>query len=72
MATRVWDSMKANDSQECRNCHSFESMDFAKQSRRSREKMQPVALSGKKTCIECHQGIAHKLPKTAADDEGDD
>lgn len=72
MATRVWDSMKATDSRECRNCHSYDSMDFSKQSRRSREKMEPAAKTGKKTCIECHQGIAHKLPKNADDDEGDD
>lgn len=72
MATRVWDQMKATDSRECRNCHSFEAMDFDKQNRRAREKMKPVALTGKKTCIECHQGIAHKLPKSEIDDEGDD
>jgi len=70
LAERVWASMKASDSRECRNCHSYENMDFHKQSRRSAEKMQEGIKEGK-TCIECHQGIAHKLP-AGLDDEDDD
>lgn len=70
LAERVWASMKANDSRECRNCHSYENMDFHKQSRRSAEKMQEGIKDGK-TCIECHKGIAHKLP-AGLDDEDDD
>ncbi|VEI48504.1 nitrate/TMAO reductase, membrane-bound tetraheme cytochrome c subunit [Actinobacillus equuli] len=31
MAEREWARMKANDSQECRNCHNFEDMDFTQQ-----------------------------------------
>ncbi|HRK24179.1 MAG TPA: NapC/NirT family cytochrome c [Beijerinckiaceae bacterium] len=61
MATRVWASMKANDSRECRNCHSYETMAFHKQSARAREKMEPAVKSGE-TCIDCHKGVAHKLP----------
>ncbi len=72
LATHVWDSMKKTDSRECRNCHSFEAMNFEHQRARSREKMQPVALgtdlSGGSTCIDCHKGIAHKLPKVERDD----
>ncbi len=72
LATHVWDSMKATDSRECRNCHSFDAMAFDHQRARSREKMQPVAmgtdLSGGTTCIDCHKGIAHKLPKVVRDD----
>ncbi len=33
MAMREWERMKANDSQECRNCHNFEDMDFTQQKR---------------------------------------
>ena len=62
LAESVWAGMKATDSRECRNCHSWEAMDFHKQSPRSREKMEPGLKEGK-TCIECHQGIAHALPK---------
>ncbi|PKP69243.1 MAG: Denitrification system component NirT [Alphaproteobacteria bacterium HGW-Alphaproteobacteria-4] len=72
MATRVWATMKATDSRECRNCHSFESMDFEHQRQRSREKMEPVALGlpspDGTTCIDCHTGIAHKLPLVERDD----
>ncbi len=68
MAERVWASMMASDSRECRNCHSYAAMDFHKQTRRAAEKMRP-ALDEGKTCIECHKGIAHKLP---ADYDPDD
>lgn len=72
LATHVWDSMKATDSRECRNCHSWDAMAFEHQRARSREKMEPVALgtdlSQGSTCIDCHRGIAHKLPKVERDD----
>ncbi len=72
LATHVWETMQANDSRECRNCHSFEAMAFEHQRRRSREKMEPVALgtdfSQGKTCIDCHRGIAHNLPVVERDD----
>ena len=62
MASREWERMKDNDSQECRNCHNFEYMDLTTQ--------KPVAASihneaedEGKTCIDCHKGIAHQLPK---------
>jgi nitrate/TMAO reductase-like tetraheme cytochrome c subunit len=61
LAQHVWDAMKANDSRECRNCHSFDAMDFHKQRARSREKMEGAAAKGE-TCIDCHKGIAHRLP----------
>lgn len=61
LAENVWASMKASDSRECRNCHSYDAMDFHKQSRRAREKMREGLEKGK-TCIDCHKGIAHKLP----------
>jgi cytochrome c-type protein NapC len=72
LAIHVWDAMKAADSRECRNCHSFEAMSFEHQRQRSREKMEPVAngsnLSEGSTCIDCHKGIAHKMPKIIRDD----
>ena len=33
MANQVWDKMRASDSRECRECHSFEHMDFDEQDR---------------------------------------
>ena len=67
-AQNVWASMEASDSHECRNCHTYHAMDFKKQSRRGREKMQKAMEKGK-TCIECHKGIAHKLPKGMEDED---
>jgi len=61
LAARVWESMVASDSHECRNCHSYAAMDFHKQTARGREKMEEAMQKGV-TCIECHKGIAHKLP----------
>lgn len=62
LAEHVWATMKANDSHECRNCHSWDAMDPHKQTARAQEKMAEGRKQGK-TCIECHQGIAHTLPK---------
>ncbi len=67
MAERVWASMEASDSRECRNCHSYHAMDFKKQQRRSRDKMQPAFKKGQ-TCIECHNGIDHSLTQDYEDD----
>ncbi len=72
LAERVWEKMIATDSRECRNCHSYESMDFHKQERRSAEKMQKVIEKKTgETCIECHKGIAHKLPEGYDEDDDD-
>ncbi len=68
MAERVWASMVASDSRECRNCHSFEAMNIMLQQRRPRAK-HPEAMKAGKTCIECHKGIAHALPETDDDDD---
>jgi len=68
MAERVWAEMKANNSQECRNCHTYDAMEWDKQRRRSSEKMQEGLKKGQ-TCIECHQGIAHKRPVSEDDDD---
>ncbi len=59
MAKRVWERMKERDSKECRNCHSFETMDPEKQKDRSVVKHEGAIEDGK-TCIDCHKGIAHK------------
>lgn len=61
LASREWRRMKKTDSLECRNCHSFESMDYTMQSRRA----SPQHIAGfdeGKTCIDCHKGIAHHMP----------
>ncbi len=62
LAEREWARFKANDSLECRNCHSEKSMDFTRQSKRASEAHQRFLVSGERTCIDCHKGIAHELP----------
>jgi cytochrome c-type protein NapC len=62
LAERESVRMKANDSLECRNCHSADSMDVAKQNPRAATAHQTSLFTGEKTCIDCHKGIAHKLP----------
>jgi cytochrome c-type protein NapC len=61
LASSEWARMKRADSRECRNCHNFQSMDFAEQNTRSGREHQ-VAMDTNQTCIDCHQGIAHALP----------
>jgi cytochrome c-type protein NapC len=61
LAQHEWDRMKKNDSRECRNCHNFAYFDYAEQNRRSSNAHQ-AGFSGGLTCIDCHKGIAHKLP----------
>lgn len=62
LAEREWARMKANDSLECRNCHTLQSMDPEKQKPRAR-KSHELAVKNKETCIDCHKGIAHHKPK---------
>lgn len=59
LAQRVWASMEATDSRECRNCHSMAGMDLEKQKPRARAQHVSAEEEGE-TCIDCHKGIAHK------------
>jgi len=61
LAKEVWKTMKDTDSRECRNCHSFDAMDFQHQKPDAAKRMQQGLKDGQ-TCIDCHKGIAHKLP----------
>lgn len=69
LATNVWKVMEETDSRECRNCHSFEYMDFPSQEKRSRNSHDKAMTDGK-TCINCHKGIAHELPAGATVEGG--
>ena len=62
LADREWQRMKNSDSQECRNCHDFDFMDFSEQGRRSVAQHSTALASGDKTCVDCHKGVAHRLP----------
>ena len=67
LARSVWHTMKSTDSRECRNCHDFESMDYARQGRRAVDNHTRGFDAGK-TCIDCHKGIAHRLPAMYEED----
>jgi cytochrome c-type protein NapC len=62
MANSEWARMKASDSRECRNCHSFEAMRKTADTLPVYEKHMQAKEQGK-TCIECHKGVAHMLPR---------
>ena len=62
LAQHEWARLQANNSLECRNCHNVNSMDFTRQSKRAAEMHSTLLARGEKTCIDCHKGIAHRLP----------
>jgi len=66
LATHEWDRMKASGSRECRNCHDFDAMSSEVQKQSIYKKHMAAKAEGK-TCIDCHKGIAHKLPKEYRD-----
>ena len=55
--------MKATDSRECRNCHQKVWMDLSAQWGGAQRNHDIAIKNGHLTCIDCHQGIAHKLPE---------
>ena len=70
LAQHEWARLKANDSLECRNCHSSVATDFTKQTQRAADIHAKFLLPGKATCIDCHKGIAHELPNMEGVDPG--
>lgn len=67
LAQNEWNTMKATDSRECRNCHAFTAMEAKRQKPRA-QKAHIEAQAQGKTCIDCHKGIAHLLPKEYHED----
>ncbi len=68
LARREWARMKSVDSRECRNCHSFESMNPEAQKQRAR-KQHEMAKEDNMTCIDCHKGIAHHKPADMTEED---
>ena len=66
LANAVWSEMKANDSANCRYCHTISEETVAKQKSMA-QKMHKMVLDKKGTCIDCHKGIAHKEPEEPAE-----
>ena len=71
LANRVWARMKANDSASCRNCHDVDAMSEEDQALRAVREHQAGSEAGQ-TCIECHRGIAHKLPASMLEEEAEE
>src|SRR5690606_40948923 len=69
-ASDEWARLKANVALECRNCHDFESMDLTRQGARAAQVHKLWLGTGEKTCIDCHKGIAHRLPDIAGVPQG--
>ena len=68
LATHEWGRMQSTGSQECRNCHNFDAMSGESQKQSIYQKHMAAQTAGK-TCIDCHKGIAHHLPKEYKDDD---
>ncbi len=66
LAGHEWARMKASNSQECRNCHNWDAMSSELQKQTPYKKHMKAKEEGK-TCIDCHKGIAHQLPKEYVD-----
>lgn len=62
MAKAVWRRMKASDSRECKTCHAFVHMKTEEQDKMARRKHENAVSRGH-TCIDCHKGVAHNMPK---------
>ena len=62
MASQEWERLKQSNSRECRNCHAFDAMSPGLQKPEPYIKHMQAREAGK-TCIDCHKGLAHKLPK---------
>ncbi|GAD89258.1 cytochrome c-type protein TorC [Vibrio halioticoli NBRC 102217] len=62
LARHEWNRFSANKSLECKNCHQYDSMDFEAMSPTARIQMKHAAERDQ-SCLDCHKGIAHSLPK---------
>jgi|GEM_PF-2373968 len=70
LAKHEWARLKSNHNLECRNCHSSVAMDLSRQAPRAAGIQTRYLLPGEATCIDCHKGIAHELPKMEGVDPG--
>jgi len=61
LAQGIWKELKANDSAECRSCHTPAAMAFAQQPSAAASAHRSLPTSGM-TCIDCHHGVAHTPP----------
>jgi cytochrome c-type protein NapC len=67
LATGTGAEMNESDSRECRHCHEEARWNLEKQSEKARQYHDGPLAKGK-TCIDCHKGLAHKLPEGIEED----
>ncbi len=68
LASDEWARMQKTGSRECFNCHNFAAMSPERQKAGAQKFHRQAQLEGK-TCIDCHKGIAHHLPKEYKGDD---
>jgi cytochrome c-type protein NapC len=68
LASDEWARMTKVGSRECFNCHDFAAMAPDRQ-KAGAQKFHKQAQESGKTCIDCHKGIAHHLPKEYKGDD---
>ncbi|HTS86407.1 MAG TPA: NapC/NirT family cytochrome c [Usitatibacter sp.] len=61
LAEVVWAEFKANNSENCRSCHTI-TAEVVKKQKDFVQPMHQQFLQGAMTCVDCHKGIAHKAP----------
>ncbi|MEJ6077044.1 pentaheme c-type cytochrome TorC [Vibrio sp. 1-Bac 57] len=61
MASREWARFDRDDSLACKNCHEYDSMKWDEMSTLAQKQMKRAAEKDQ-SCVDCHKGIAHKLP----------
>jgi cytochrome c-type protein NapC len=64
LAQKVWAGLRADNSQECRNCHHVSQM--TDPAIAVLATMHRTALANGQTCIDCHKGVAHQAPNESA------
>ncbi|QXO18600.1 MULTISPECIES: NapC/NirT family cytochrome c [Vibrio] len=63
LAKHVTQQFIDNKSKQCRYCHQIERMELENQARTTARRHQMMEERGQ-SCIDCHAGIAHKLPQS--------
>jgi len=61
-AKKVWTEYRENGSEFCMHCHEFDHMVVDDQPRMAQNRHSKAQERGQ-TCIDCHQGIVHRLPE---------
>ncbi|MDF2152402.1 NapC/NirT family cytochrome c [Vibrio sp. CAU 1672] len=71
LAQKVTQEFINDKSKQCQYCHLVERMDLESQSRTTARRHQMMEQRGQ-SCIDCHAGIAHRLPEEAESQDSDE